>query len=108
MGSPILGFNVYILTSDGVTFGQSYTFCNGGSASVISTRSCSIPVATLRSSPFNLPWGTTVKATVVAYNSYGDSVNSTIGFGSGSTPIIVTVPDAPINLAENIGTRGAT
>jgi len=104
MGSAILGYNIYILTSDGVTFGQSYTYCNGGSASVILARSCSIPVAILRSSPFNLPWGATVKATVVAYNVYGNSITSPIGFGSGSTPIIVTVPDAPINLAENIGT----
>ena len=57
---------------------------------------CTIPVTVLRSSPFNLDWGTSVYAQVIATNSYGDSVASTKGNGA----IITTTPDAPTNLIE--------
>jgi len=40
----------------------------------------------------------------VAFNSYGNSLNSTLGNGA----VIVTVPDAPVSLAENVATRGPT
>lgn len=56
------------------------------------------------STPFNLPWGTDVSAKVVAYNAYGDSQESDIGGGA----VIVTYPDPPVNLSENVQTRGAT
>jgi hypothetical protein len=61
------------------------------------TTTCTIPVASLRASPFSLEWGSSVYAKVVAINSYGNSLVSNEGNGA----IITTTPDAPINLTEN-------
>lgn len=49
-------------------------------------------------------WGSSVSATVVAYNAYGNSLNSTQGNGA----VIITNPDSPLSLAENVATRGPT
>ncbi len=55
----------------------------------------------LRASPFNLDWGTSVFAKVIATNAYGSSVESSAGNGA----VITTTPDAPISLAENTSLR---
>ena len=104
MGSPILGYRLYILTSDGVTFGEDFTYCDATKAAIISALSCDVPIATLRGSVYNLTWGSSVSATVVAFNSYGSSINSTLGNGA----VIVTVPAAPTTLEEDVANRGAT
>lgn len=57
MGSPILGYRIYILTSDGITFGQDFTFCDGSQASIIAALSCEVPIATLIGSVYNLTYG---------------------------------------------------
>lgn len=97
MGSPVLGYRIFILTSDGTTFGQDKTFCDGSQASIISALSCQVPIATLTGSVYNLSYGSSVSATVVAYNAYGDSLNSTLGNGA----VLITYPSAPTTLAEN-------
>lgn len=48
------------------------------------------------SSPFNMVWGSSISAVVVAYNQYGNSLTSFLGNGA----VILTNPDAPLNLAE--------
>ena len=58
---------------------------------------CSIPLSVVTASPYNLPWGTNVWATVQARNVIGSSETSNEGNGS----IIVVVPDPPLNL-QNI------
>jgi hypothetical protein len=58
---------------------------------------CTIPVTSLRSSPFSLNWGASVYAKVFASNIYGDSLISDEGNGA----IITTTPDRPLNLAED-------
>jgi hypothetical protein len=65
--------------------------------SVLTTVTCSIPVATLRAAPYTLEWGESVYAKLFATNVYGDSLES----DSGNGAIITTTPDAPINLTEN-------
>jgi hypothetical protein len=50
----------------------------------------------LTASPFNLPWGTSVWATIQARNLIGDSLTSEAGNGS----IILVAPDAPVNLVN--------
>ena len=57
---------------------------------------CSIAVTTLRAEPFNLDWGTSVFAKVIASNIYGDSLASPEGNGA----VITTTPDVPTNIAE--------
>jgi hypothetical protein len=46
---------------------------------------------------YGLDWGTAVYSKFVAYNIYGDSLNSPIS----NPTILMTNPDAPINLVEN-------
>jgi hypothetical protein len=76
-GSPILGYKVYIIKSDG-TYGQEFTFCNGSSTAVMNSLTCSIPATTLTAAPFNLPWGQILTTKVVAFNLYGDSFESQV------------------------------
>jgi hypothetical protein len=53
---------------------------------------------------YNLPWGSSVWAKVVAYNLYGNSVVSPAGNGA----VILTLPDAPTTLAETVSQRSST
>jgi hypothetical protein len=61
-------------------------------------------VSTLRVAPFNLYWGDSVYAKVVAINVYGDSLESETANGA----IIITYPDAPLFLEEDINYRDWT
>lgn len=53
------------------------------------------------STPFDLQWGDHIWAKVVATNDYGDSIESAPGDGA----VLMTNPDAPINLAEDVSAR---
>jgi hypothetical protein len=50
----------------------------------------------VRAAPFNLVWGSSVFAKIIAGNVVGSSEASPIGNGA----VILTVPDAPTNLAN--------
>jgi hypothetical protein len=50
-------------------------------------------------SPFSLVSGSSIYASVVAYNNVGDSPNSDVG--NGALIVVSAVPDAPINLLRN-------
>lgn len=63
---------------------------------MIST-ACTVPTTQLKNAPFNLPWGSSIYAKVTAVNVYGNSLESVEGNGAK----ILTVPDAPVNLANN-------
>jgi len=54
-------------------------------------------MSVLRGSPYNLAWGSTVKATVVAINAVGSSPAS----ANGGTAVIITTPDPPNPLNNN-------
>ena len=58
---------------------------------------CILPVETLRAAPFNLDWGDSVFAKVVAINSYGNSLESSEGNGAK----IITAPSTPENFAND-------
>jgi hypothetical protein len=49
----------------------------------------------LRAAPFNLAWGASVYAKVLAINAAGNSIQSLAGNGA----MIITYPDAPLSLA---------
>ncbi len=70
---------------------------------ILSATKCSVPIVTLRSTPFSLPWGSNVFVKVIASNLYGDSVESE----EGSQAIILTNPDAPRYLLENLSARSS-
>lgn len=65
------------------------------------SRQCSIPVSVLIVAPFNLAWGDSVYAKVSAANEKGSSSQSSAGNGA----IIITYPDAPLNLVEDASVR---
>lgn len=56
-----------------------------------------IPVTNLRDSPFNHDWGASIYAKVSATNIVGSSDESQVGNGA----LILTQPDAPINLSDD-------
>lgn len=78
--------------------------CDGSLSALVSATSCTIPVSILTNAPFNLTWGSSVYAKVIATNMYGDSPVSAIGNGA----VIITYPSAPLNLTEIITVRTAT
>jgi len=103
-GSAITEYKVYIRQSDGVTYSMDLTSCDGRIATVINTRSCLVPIQTLRAAPFSLSWGSSVFIKVEAVNTYGISSISLEGNGA----VILTKPDSPIDLTEVVASKTAT
>jgi hypothetical protein len=56
------------------------------------------------SAPFNLNWGASVYAKIVATNVYGSSTESAAGNGA----VLITYPDCPVNFGEDITLRTNT
>jgi len=56
------------------------------------------------SAPYNLIWGSNITVKVTAVNIYGSSTVSVSGGGA----IIVTVPDAPINIVNVVSVTNAS
>ena len=76
-GVSIDGYKVEIETSVDGVFSKDTLNCDAETdEAIILATSCPIPVATLRSSPFNLADGATVIARVTAFNQIGDSITS--------------------------------
>ena len=103
-GSSISSYTVYIMTSDLVTYLVDTQDCDGSKATIVSDSKCTVPIASLLQAPFNLPWGSSIWAKVMATNSYGNSKVSEKGNGAK----ILTNPDAPVFLSENYQGRTAT
>ena len=70
----------------------------------MSTTSCIVPISVLQASPYNLAWGASVHATVLATNVVGSSAASTGGNGA----VITTNPDPPTSLANNAAITSAS
>lgn len=94
-GSPLTSYTILILESDGVTYTEELTECDGTDATILADNTCSVLISTLRDAPYNLPWGGSIWIKVKATNIVG---TSEFVFGNGA--ILVTIPDAPINLAD--------
>jgi hypothetical protein len=105
-GSPILGYHIYIRESDGVSFAEELTHCDGSDLTIRTNTLCSIPLTLILAAPFNKNIGTSIYAKVVAYNIVGQSIASSVG--NGAVMFISTVPDAPVNLARDEATTTTT
>ena len=70
----------------------------------MSTTTCTVPISTLQAAPYNLAWGATVYAKVLATNAVGSSALSVASSGV----IITTNPDPPSLLANNAATTSAS
>jgi hypothetical protein len=95
-GDAILGYRVYIRTSDSNLYEQDVSECPDTGPS---THTCSVSINTLQDYPFHLAEGNSVWAKVVAFNSIGEGAESIPGNGASISTIVV--PDAPINLQFN-------
>ena len=93
-----------IRKSDETTFAQDITNCDGTQANIITARQCVVPNAVLLAQPFNHNYGAEIYAKVIATNEYGDSAVSELGNGG----IMMTNPDSPILVAEDVSLRAAT
>jgi hypothetical protein len=97
---PLDAYEILILASDGVTYEEETSDCDGSDAGPLTNNYCDIAMANLRASPFNLAQGDTVIARVRAHNS--------IGWGSSSTDTdtatAAIIEDVPHQLATP--TRG--
>jgi len=67
--------------------------CDGSNIVIRDGLSCSVPISALITTPFSLPWGSSIWARVTAINAYGSSRQSLAGNGA----IILTIPDAPLS-----------
>ena len=63
----IIHYKVEILLKNGAF----ETVCDGYDATLISTRTCKVPMETFLTSPFNFSQGDTIKARITASNSLG-------------------------------------
>lgn len=68
---PLIAYEILILTSDGVTFAEETSSCDGSTSGPLTSNYCDIPMATLRASPFNLAQGAAIVARIRAENSIG-------------------------------------
>jgi len=80
----VTGYEIHVLTSDGTTYAQETTpaDCDGTSSAVVSGRTCTISLVTLKASPFSLVKDDSVTVKVISQNVYGDSALSTAGSGA--------------------------
>jgi hypothetical protein len=97
-GSPLTKYSIWILSTDETpTFYEQLDYCNGVDPIVIDATKCTVPIAVLRASPFNLDWGSSIVAKITAQNVVGTSIESPQGNGA----VIIVFADAPVNLAND-------
>jgi hypothetical protein len=97
-GSPIIAYQIVIRESDGLTFTEDASNCDGSSAQVVVDLECTVPISVLKESPYSLEWGASVYAKVKAINVVGDSEWSIEANGA----VILTVPTPPQSLSNNV------
>ena len=70
-GESIISYEIEVLSSDGITFYQDTTDCNGNITTIVTDLYCEIPMATLTATPYSLAFGSLIQAKVRAYNTNG-------------------------------------
>jgi hypothetical protein len=95
--SEITSYTITFLESDGLTYSQELTYCDGTVSEIMDSTECTIPSTVFTQTPYNLAWGSSIFAQVVATNIKGTSTVSVTGNGA----LILRIPDAPLNL-ENV------
>ena len=77
-----------------MTYEEDLTNCHRVS---IPALTCTIPILSLKTQPYTIPWGAHIYAKIIAINAYGHSEISEEGNGAQ----IITYPDAPNFLLED-------
>jgi hypothetical protein len=102
-GTAILFYTITFRQSDGITYSESLTTCDGSDALIMAQKICYIPFTTFKVDPFNLAWGSSIYAKVSATNIMGSSLTSSAGNGA----TITKIPDPPENLSSDDGISNA-
>ena len=89
-------YTITIRQNDLITYSDTLPTCDGKQSDIIVALTCSVPIATLMASPYNLPWGSSIHAIITSTNAYGTSIDSAAGNGA----VILIVPDAPVSFAN--------
>jgi hypothetical protein len=95
--TSITSYTITLRESDELTYTEALVPCDGTSTTIIASRTCTIPVSVLRAEPFNTEWGSSIFVKVSANNMIGSGPFSVAGNGA----IMLTIPDAPINLSND-------
>lgn len=76
----MIGFRIYIRTSNTAVYAQEPTYCPD--TSTTESTSCTIPIYVLQYAPFSLLDGDSIYAKVLGYNLIGDGAESIAGNGA--------------------------
>jgi hypothetical protein len=98
-------YQIQIQNNAASTFFDMLDYCDGTTALVVSTLSCSIPMTAFWVSPLILVYNDPVVVQVRAHNERGWSTYSA-AFGAG-TPIIQTVPETMPDIVSGAATTNA-
>lgn len=94
--TPITAYTVEVQHADGITFSAVETCDSSVNEDIVALQNCVIPVNVLRTAPYSLEWGASIWAKVSATNVIGTTDMSSAGNGA----IMLTSPDAPIDLSN--------
>ena len=94
-GTNLTSYTILILESDGLTYTELLSECDGTDTTILEDNTCTVLISTLRAAPYSLPYGQSIYIKVRASNLVGDS-----DYQIGNGAILVTIPDAPVNLAD--------
>jgi hypothetical protein len=105
--APIVEYEVRIRQSDGATFTEEATYCDGSRAAIVAGRYCLVPMATLRAAPYSLPYAALVAAELRARNAVGWSAWSTVNAVGAQiqTEPLATATPSPARGARTDDTR---
>lgn len=106
-GSAITGYRIKIVQSDGSTYTEDATNCDGTNAVIKANSYCHIPMTTLTAAPYSLAQNAVVKATAEAINVVGYSTASTANTVGAA---VQTIPQAPATAParNDAGTTSST
>ena len=104
-GEALSSYEVLVLHSDGTTFSEEAVSCSGSDSTIITTRSCDIPLDTLRNAPFSLVRGDLVQAKVRAANAQGFGPYSQVNVEGG---LVETEPGQVQGLTFEEGSSSVT
>jgi hypothetical protein len=102
-GSPINGYVVKIIDHY-LGYHTETSHCDGQKAEVWLVAECSVPLAILADSPFDMILGDHIYVKVQALNAYGASMESVPGDGAA----MMAPPDAPMSFSNNPAATIAT
>lgn len=63
-GTQITAYTILIRESDGVTFTENLSNCDGSDATIITQAYCVVPISVLRDVPYSHDWGASIYAKV--------------------------------------------